>query len=112
MDQNSFNNQFNTPPYYAPPGKTPGYNYGAASLICGIVGFLSCACLGIPAIILGIIAIVFFNKSKKLDFGNASGIATSGLVCGIISIIFGLVSIIYWILVVCFTVWQSPFYYL
>lgn len=104
------NNPFNTPNYYAPPGKTPGYNFSVASVCCGIVSLLCCWFIGIPSIVLGILAIVFYFKSKKLDNNQANGMAVGGLVCGIIGLILG-------VLTLSFTIWciyvdsVSSYYY-
>lgn len=55
-----------------------------------MVSFFIFAFLSIPSFILGVIAVVFFIKNKKA--GNPTSVAA--LVCGIISIILGLVGFV------------------
>lgn len=59
---------------------------GVGSLVCGIVGVLTGWLFGLGAI-LGIIAIVLSAQSKKAVGNN--GMATAGLVLGIIAVVWG-----------------------
>lgn len=84
---------------YAQPGESGSANGKAiASLVCGIFSLLLCCCYGIPAIILGVIAIVMAVLSKKDNMGQFPGIAIAGLVCGIIGIVFGIGYIVVWLI--------------
>lgn len=99
MDSNNFYNDQNNA-----QGNAYSYNYSApvqdtyqvvenkktnpvavVSLICGIVGILSCCCCGV-GFIFGIMAIVLAIIVKVQD-GKMSGVAVAGLICGIVSII-------------------------
>ena len=88
---------YNQPP--PPPGYGGQEGYGGAapqptskkavwSLVSGI-GAILCGCLGI---IFGPLAIVLSNQSKK-DPGGGGGLATAGLVLGIIGSVLGLISL-------------------
>lgn len=59
---------------------------GIASLVLGIIGLITGWIYGLGCI-LGIIAVVMAVMSKKNVGPN--GMATGGLVCGIIAIVFG-----------------------
>jgi hypothetical protein len=94
----------------APPAP-PGYYTGAVlpnapgavgGMICGIVGtVLSCMCFGsIVSIILGIVAIQQSRKARDLIAMNplaygGRGMASAGMVLGIISICLGAISTLY-----------------
>lgn len=73
------------PPSANQPPKTEGL--AIASMVCGIVGFVSCGLTGIAAAILG------HKANKKIARSNGalggSGFATAGLVTGYISIVVG-----------------------
>ena len=96
MDQN-YNFQYNdfTPdsPLSQQPDKR-AKNYAKASLILGIIAVsLSCVCcclyyLTLP---LGVIAIVMAILSKKKSGGKISGMATAGLILGIIGLVLFLI---------------------
>lgn len=63
------------------------------SLIMGILSLVFCCC-SIIGIIPGIIGIILASKAKKN--GEPGGMATAGLVCSIVGIVFGvLVTIVY-----------------
>jgi hypothetical protein len=67
-----------------------------ASLVLGICSIPSCVLYGVPAIVCGILAIVFARKAKaQLKAGQAGGstqsMATAGLICGIIGLCLGLI---------------------
>lgn len=64
----------------------PYHGYAIASLVLGILSFF---CFGIIA---GGLAIVFAAIAKSN--GNKSGMATAGLVCGIIGVVFTLIGLI------------------
>ncbi len=72
-------------PGYAPPAPTAGL--AIASLVCGILGIISCfylSFLGIPAVICGHLALGKIKKSMTPIGGH--GLAIAGLVMGYISI--------------------------
>jgi putative exporter of polyketide antibiotics len=81
------------PQYGAPaPGAVPATNKKAIwSLVLGIVGLICCGFLaGIPAIILG-------NSAKKeiaASGQSGSGMATAGLVLGIIAVVWSVINVI------------------
>ena len=81
------------PAYGAPgPGASGGTNKKALwSMILGILGILCCGFFtGIPAI--------FLSRSAKSEISRTgeggSGMATAGFVLGIISVIFGIITLI------------------
>lgn len=62
------------------------------SLVLGILSLVTCCCTGWLSMILsigGIVCAVLANKKSK------SGMATAGLICSIVGILLGLVSIIF-----------------
>lgn len=61
---------------------------GIASLVLGIASII----ISPLGLILGIVAIVMSNLSKKENDGNAPGVAKGGLICGIAGIVFGLIA--------------------
>jgi hypothetical protein len=70
-----------------------------ASLVLGIVSLVGCTVYGIPSIVCGPLAIYFSRRAKAaVDRGDAPpsslGMATAGLVCGIIGSIIGAVYLI------------------
>lgn len=86
---------------YDPAGiveESKGDNMALASMVCGILSILLCCCMGIFSLILGIVAIVLYKKSKDKDGGNPSTTAAAGLICGIIGSVIGVFSIAYWVL--------------
>lgn len=81
------------PQYGAPmPGATPGSNKKAIwSLVLGIVGLVCCGFIaGIPAIILGNLA----KKEIATTGEGGGGMATAGLVLGIIACVWGVIYLI------------------
>jgi hypothetical protein len=94
----------NLPP--APPPPPPGFEQypaagppqthskATASLVCGIVGLFLCG------VVLGPLAIYFGNQAKKeisASGGRYSGdgLATAGIVLGIIAVVVFVISMIY-----------------
>ena len=59
--------------------------WGIASLVCGLAGFIT----PYVGIVVSICAIVFYAMQKK--YNGPSGMATAGLVLGIIGAIFNIV---------------------
>ncbi len=98
MDNNNFNQtEPQQPQYYEPPVAQPTWNNDAPSgeegktqaiwsLVTGILSVVCCQICCIPAIILAVVA-----KNK----GNKSGLATAGLVLGIIGACLWVFGIIY-----------------
>jgi hypothetical protein len=84
-------------PYAAPYSAAPGYYPGApvpnsglaiASMVCGIVGYLTCwfvGILGIPAVICGHMALNQINNSAVPVAGR--GMAIAGLILGYLGIL-------------------------
>lgn len=84
-------------PYPAPYSGPPGYYPGAplpqnglaiASMVCGIVGYVTCCfvgILGVPAVICGHIAISQINSSPVPMGGR--GMAIAGLILGYLGIL-------------------------
>ena len=69
-----------------------------ASLVLGICSIPVCVLYGIPAIVCGILAIVFANKARAQvaagEAGSSSkGMALAGMICGIIGLCLGLIYI-------------------
>jgi len=69
-----------------PPQPNASNSFGVASLVLGIVGLLTTNLFGF-GFVLGIIAIVTSCKSKQS--AGTNGLATAGLVLGIISVVCG-----------------------
>lgn len=68
------------------PAATPGKGLGIASLVCGIVSFF---CFGF---ILGLLAVIFGGVAKSK--GYRGGMATAGIVLGIIGLAFYVILLI------------------
>lgn len=87
----------NPVPPFNPPGAAsapPGVGSGPvkqtsglaiASMVCGILGFLTCGVTGIPAIITGHIARSSFKRNPSLE---GKGMALAGLITGYFSFLF------------------------
>jgi len=101
MDGNFENNyQDNTAniPYQAPMDEAPVTTNGLqiTGLVLGILAIVSCWCYGIFGIIFGIaglICSIIGNKKGK------TGVGTAALVCSIIGLILGVISLIYFVIV-------------
>lgn len=96
--------------------KSSGSNYvrekslpnSTAVLVLGIISIATCWLYGLPGVICGIIALVLFNKDKKLydespeiyhtSFKNAR----AGQICAIIGLCLSALIVIYFILVFVF----------
>ncbi len=63
-------------------------NMGIASLVCGILSLFTGWVGYFVAIVLGVLAIVFSSKSKEAIGPN--GLATGGLVTGIIGLVYSI----------------------
>lgn len=102
MDSNNYynntNGQYDANAYVAPemsaPTANPNNGMAIGSLICGIVGILSCCCCG-GGTIFGIVGIILAIVSRGKNGGKMSGLAIAGLICSILSIIAGIVGLIY-----------------
>lgn len=67
-------------------------NASIAALVCGIVGLVACFLMAISgfiyvAFVLSILGIVFGVKGRKLSEENQKGMATAGMVLGIIGVV-------------------------
>jgi hypothetical protein len=81
------------PQYGAPaPGAVPGTNKKAIwSLVLGIIGLICCGFIaGIPAIILSNMA----KKEIATSGEGGGGMATAGLVLGVLAVIWGVIYLI------------------
>lgn len=81
-----------------------------AVLVLGILSIVTCWCIGIPGLVMGIIAIVLSGRSKRLYFENSANYTESsyknlnaGRVCAIIGTVFSSIylsfALIKWIIV-------------
>jgi hypothetical protein len=75
-------------------------NTSVAALVIGIIGII----FPPVAIITGIIALVFVKKAKALNGGLNNGLSTAGLICAIVSILFGVVFTAFLLLVLAYVV--------
>lgn len=89
------------PVYQQAPQQTPGNGAGIASMVCGILSIAFCWCYGIVGLILGIVALAMYSKSKRMNGGFVIGMARAGMVCGIIGSILSALMLIYFIFVIC-----------
>lgn len=85
--------------YEAPESTEPqGANgFQIASLVLGIIGMPLCCCYGIVGLFFGILGLIFAIIGNKKSGSNGIGIA--GLICSIISIVLGLIMLVYMILI-------------
>lgn len=85
----NYNNTYSTP--NTPLTNNNSNSFGIASLILGICSIAICCCYGVGAIpaIIGLILGILQNKK------NANGIATAGIILGIIGILLNAVYLIY-----------------
>jgi hypothetical protein len=108
---------YGQPPNYPPPPPGAPGGYGQApsqtsplaivSLVTGILGFLCCTffVLGIAAVVTGFMARKQIAESQGRLKG--SGMATAGLVLGVLSIV---IAAVYWVLILTGAV-DSNFYF-
>jgi uncharacterized membrane protein len=112
---------YGTPP--PPPPPPPGYGapgpYGAAqpsrtsglaiaSLVTGILGIFPCCLVGIVSIlgiVFGVVARKNIDASQGAEKGR--GMATAGLICGVVGLVIG---IVYWIVVVATGNYEFDYY--
>ena len=103
-ETNDFNNSYygnntqgnpNPAPQPEPESGKPS-GYAIASLVLGICSIVFC-CSNLIGIICGVLACVFAKKEN--DLGHANSFTKAGMICGIIGIILGAISLIYWIVV-------------
>ena len=93
--QDNTNMTFQQPPV-APDNDGKANGLQIASLVLGIISILLCCCYGAPSVIMGIIGLVCGIKGNK---ENKNGVGTAGIVCSIIGLIFGVISLIYYFIV-------------
>lgn len=78
--QQPYNQQYNAySPYPQQPHKQPGKGFAIAGMILGIISFLC------TPIVTGVLGIIFGGVAKSK--GYRGGMATAGIVCGILGII-------------------------
>ena len=76
-----------------PPVAPKNNSFNIASLVLGILSIIAACCISEYAgIVFGALSIVFYVMAKKN--GTANGMATAGLICGIIGLVFGVVGIL------------------
>jgi hypothetical protein len=87
----------NQPPFqstqFSPNPQMPLPN-STTTLVLGIISIVGCFCYGIPGVVCGIIALVLFNRDKKLYAANPSSYTqgsysnlNAGRVCAIIGLV-------------------------
>lgn len=82
-------------PYYSPipqPPKKKSNGMAIASMLCGIASLLICCCAGLSPL-LGGLAILFALLSRK-DDDRFSGMALTGLICGGIGVVLGILLLV------------------
>ena len=85
-----------------------GKNMSIAGLVCGIIGIVGfifswVPYLGIITFVLSLLGIIFGVKGRKLADPNNTGLATAGMVLGIIGVSLGAIGLICNICTVCAT---------
>lgn len=88
------------PQAYFPP-VAPTCGLAIASMVCGIIGFITCyfsGLLGVPAVICGHLAISRINSSPIFMPGR--GMAIAGLVMGYIGIAFSVAAIAFFVIAI------------
>ena len=86
--QQPYNQQYNNFNQYQPTAPVPGKGFAIAGMILGIVSFFC-----IP-LITGILGIIFGAIAKSK--GYRGGMATAGIVCGILGIIGWILMLLLW----------------
>ena len=86
-----YQQQYQQVPVQNPADNGKGFAIG--SLVCGIVGIITCAVPAL-AIVLGILAIIFGNLAKKKLPDGQAGMATAGFICGIVAIVVAVIVMI------------------
>jgi len=76
-----------------------------ASLVLGICSIVTCMLYGIPAIVCGVLAIVFYKKaSYQISAGERTlqsrSMAKAGLICGIVGLCLGMTYLIIVVVVI------------
>lgn len=69
-------------------------SFGIACLVCGILSLLCCCCSEWLGIGLAVASIILFILERKVA-KQKTGLATAGLVCGIISIVISILGMIF-----------------
>ncbi len=72
----------------------PSSGKAVASMVLGICAIVGCTLYGVPSLICGPLAIIFAILAQKqvkngTAGGSSTGMATAGLVCGIIGLVMG-----------------------
>lgn len=93
-----------TPPGYVAPPSGPGTDgLAVASLVTGIGSLVALVCcffgpiLGIPAGVAGVVMGVMGRKRTRESGRNGQGLATAGMICGIIGVVLHLGIVVWWI---------------
>ena len=73
-------------PQYQQPVKQPANGLAVASLVCGLLSFF------VAAFIFGLLSVIFGGVAKSK--GNRGGMATAGIVLGIIALVVWLICVI------------------
>lgn len=91
---------FNAPPGFRPGAHVPGSvnGFAIAGLVLGIISLPLCfCCLGLPFNVLGLIfsAIALSQIKQQPQIYSGKGLALSGLICSIISLVLGIIIFIF-----------------
>jgi hypothetical protein len=73
-----------------------------ASLVLGIAAIPTCGCYGLPALICGVLALVFGVVAKRAVAegragGNSATLAKAGMICGGIGIA---LAVVFWVIII------------
>lgn len=90
---------YQQPVYQQPQQPTQGNGGAIASMVCGILSIVFCWCYGVVGLVLGIVALVLYNKFKNMNGGVVNGFAKTGFICGIIGSILSALMLVYVIVV-------------
>ena len=100
MENNNqnFNQNNNQTPYQAPDQPPQNNNMPVAALICGLLAlvfwFIPLRYFNFINLLFSILAIVFGAKGRQTASPNQTGMATAGMVLGIIGVVLSLVIIV------------------
>ena len=91
-------------------GNLPSSGKATASLVLGIISIPGCLLYGIPALVCGILAVVFAKQARAdIDSGlynpASRSSADAGRICGLIGLILGIVGIVLLVAYIIFFAW-------
>jgi hypothetical protein len=76
-----------------------GYGFAIASLACGVLGLICCCCGPIGSILAIVFGFVAKSQMKRSGDMDGSGMATAGIILGIVGIIFGIITTVIGIII-------------